>query len=465
MIAQLHDWLLLNRPLIFFVYGQVFFVMGIAIVLQSRRYSRLALARSLPWLAAFGVTHAFNEWADLFIPIQSPSSPEPIIQLLRAAQLILLAVSFACLMQFGVELLRPLPDRFRWVRFMPIGILILWLIGPFWIGLQLMDNFTVWQATADALARYFIGLPAGALAAYGLWQHSRLRIAPLNLPRIYHTLRIAGLALLAYAVVGGLIVPPAPFFPANTFNVVWVADTFVIPTQVWRSIAATVIAIAMIRALEVFEVETDRMIEQMEQAQIVAIEREHIGRDLHDGAIQRVYAAGLLAESLRKKTDGVVGDGLDRLLLTLNEAITDLRHFLSDLRAPEAAADLAVVLSAVIDEAGRATDADIRWQPAALVALPPDRITHIASFTREALSNAVRHSQANVIEVQAHCADAHLSFTIHDNGRGLDPDARAGYGLRNMRDRARLLGGELTIDSVRGKGTTISLSVPLEREG
>jgi signal transduction histidine kinase len=207
------------------------------------------------------------------------------------------------------------------------------------------------------------------------------------------------------------------------------------------------------------------MIEQMEQAQIVAIEREHLGRDLHDGAIQRVYAAGLLAESLRKKTDGAVGDGLDRLMLTLNEAIIDLRHFLSDLRAPEAAADLTVVLSAVIDEARRATDADIQWQPAALMALPPDRVTHIASFMREALSNAVRHSQANVIEVQARRADDHLSVTVHDNGRGLDPDARAGYGLRNMRDRARLLGGELTIDSVRGKGTTISLSVPLEREG
>jgi signal transduction histidine kinase len=150
-------------------------------------------------------------------------------------------------------------------------------------------------------------------------------------------------------------------------------------------------------------------------------------------------------------------------MLTLNEAITDLRHFLSALRAPEDTADLTIVLSVVIAEARRATDADIRWQPVALVALPPDRVTHIASFTREALSNAVRHSQANVIEVQARCAANQLSVTIHDNGRGLEPDARAGYGLRNMRDRARLLGGELSIDSGRGKGTTISLNVPLEQ--
>ena len=309
------------------------------------------MARSLPWLAAFGITHGLNEWADLFIPIQTSFTPDPFIQLLRAVQLILLAVSFTCLMQFGVELLRPLPGRWRWVRLVPIGILICWLIGPFWIGLQLISDFAVWWATANALARYFIGFPASILAAYSLWRYSRLRIAPLNLPAIYRTLRIAGVALLAYAVVGGLIVPPAPFFPANTFNTVWVTTTFVVPTQVWRSIAATVIAIAMIRALEVFEVETDRMIEQMEQAQIAAIEREHIGRDLHDGAIQRVYAAGLLAESLRKKTDGALGDGLDRLMLTLNDAIAELRRFLSDLRAPDAATDVASVLSSIVDEA------------------------------------------------------------------------------------------------------------------
>ena len=65
-MSELREWFTANRPIIFFVYGQVFFVMGIAIVLQSRRYSRLDLARSLPWLAAFGIMHGFNEWGDLF---------------------------------------------------------------------------------------------------------------------------------------------------------------------------------------------------------------------------------------------------------------------------------------------------------------------------------------------------------------------------------------------------------------
>ena len=60
-----------NRDLILFVYGMIFFTLGLMIALQSRRYSRLDLARSLKWLAAFGLIHGLHEWGDLFIPIQA----------------------------------------------------------------------------------------------------------------------------------------------------------------------------------------------------------------------------------------------------------------------------------------------------------------------------------------------------------------------------------------------------------
>ena len=52
----------INRQIILFGYGLVFFVLGLAIALQSRRYSRLELARSLAWLAAFGLAHGLYEW-------------------------------------------------------------------------------------------------------------------------------------------------------------------------------------------------------------------------------------------------------------------------------------------------------------------------------------------------------------------------------------------------------------------
>ena len=60
----------LNRGIILFVYGLTFFELGVAIAFQSRHYSRLDLARSLSWLAAFGLTHALYVWGELFSPSQ-----------------------------------------------------------------------------------------------------------------------------------------------------------------------------------------------------------------------------------------------------------------------------------------------------------------------------------------------------------------------------------------------------------
>jgi signal transduction histidine kinase len=286
----------------------------------------------------------------------------------------------------------------------------------------------------------------------------------LGLPRIYSTLRIAGLALAAYAVLAGIVASRAPIFPANVLNSDWIVTNLVFPPSLLRSIAGLVLAVTIIRALEVFEVETDRLIDQMEQAQVIAIERERIGRDLHDGAIQTVYSAGLLAEALRKKADGPLGDGLDRLMFTLNQAIADLRGFMSDLRTENASADLSTAITSVVEATRKASGLKIDWTPKPLLGLPPDRITHLIAFTREALSNSVRHAQARSIEVRAEVIDHHLKLSVRDDGRGFEPNIPHGFGLRNMSDRARLLGGEVTFDSAPGQGTTATLDIPMERD-
>ena len=64
-MISLTEFFELNREIILFVYGLVFFILGFAIVLQTRQSSRLDLARNLRWLAAFGIAHGFYEWGDL----------------------------------------------------------------------------------------------------------------------------------------------------------------------------------------------------------------------------------------------------------------------------------------------------------------------------------------------------------------------------------------------------------------
>src|SRR5512145_2947427 len=106
----------LNRSIIYFVYGLVFFILGFAIILQARQSSRLELARSLRWLAAFGIAHGFFEWGDLFIPLQAAYLEETTIRLLYDLHLVLLAGSFVCLLEFGLAVLYPLRNGapFHW---------------------------------------------------------------------------------------------------------------------------------------------------------------------------------------------------------------------------------------------------------------------------------------------------------------------------------------------------------------
>ena len=117
-----------NIFFVFFIYGLSFFALGLVIALKSRQHSRLELARSLGWLSAFGFTHGIHEWGDIFIPIQSTYLDETIIIFLKTLQVILLALSYSFLFQFGVDTMRN-----RWPRLFifPLLIAIGWALWFF----------------------------------------------------------------------------------------------------------------------------------------------------------------------------------------------------------------------------------------------------------------------------------------------------------------------------------------------
>jgi signal transduction histidine kinase len=458
----------LHRELIVFAHGLVFFILGLSIALQSRSYSRLELARSLRWLAAFGFTHAFYIWGYLFIPIQQAYLPEVVINGLHVLHLILLAVSYTFLFYFGVALIKP--SRFyRWLQALTLCLLITWLLITF-VVLDPQADWTAWQATSNALARYMIGFTGALLAGYALRKHTMERIAPLKVPHITRMLKISGIMLGIYAFLGGLIPPRVSFFPGSLLNESSFEEIFVAPPAVILSIVGLILVLAIIRALEIFNVETERRIEAMEQQQILAAERNRIARNLHDGAIQKVYTAGLLLESARKLPPGdpeLLSSRLQKAETVLNDAIGDLRRNLEELyEHREEETSLIDALQSLTDDPRYHSLIEINTEIHfnGKEEMAPVRVDHLMAIVHEALSNVVRHARATRVSIQAREEAGRLILRIIDNGIGMQNQRKTGYGLRNMRDRARLLGGSIEISSVNGKGSIVELNIPWKDE-
>jgi signal transduction histidine kinase len=86
-------------------------------------------------------------------------------------------------------------------------------------------------------------------------------------------------------------------------------------------------------------------------------------------------------------------------------------------------------------------------------------------MANEALSNAIRHADAQHVHISAAYSGHLFTLTISDDGKGFDPDVvlndESGLGLRNMQQRARLHGGNIAVESAPDKGTRVSISLPV----
>lgn len=197
-------------------------------------------------------------------------------------------------------------------------------------------------------------------------------------------------------------------------------------------------------------------------------ERTRLGRDLHDGLIQSLYAAGLNIESARAivaRDPAAAEQRLAQALQTLNRAIRDVRTYIAGL-APENLRDstFAGAINALIAElgAGRPVRFDLHLDESVTARLSPEQQIETLHIAREAISNALRHGRATLVTVRVHEGDGAVALLVHDNGAGFDSArvATSGHGLGNMQARARRAGGSLRIESHPGTGTRIVLTLP-----
>jgi signal transduction histidine kinase len=469
-VTSLTEILEVNWIILYFVYGLVFFITGLIVGLQWQRRSDLELARPLPWLAAFGIAHGLNEWGYIFIPLQALYLDDVVVRMMVIAHLLLLAFSFFALFQFGVELLVPqIPHRLRFLRALPAVVLILWAAAVALRGILAQDPLGVLVAVGDGWSRYLLCLPGAALASAGLLRQAR-QMRRRDLPRIARYLTGAGFAFAAYAVAGGLLVPPAPTLLASVVNYDLLDRTLQIPAPVFRSVCGLAMAFFVTRSLDVFQVETERRIAVMERVQALAAERERIGRELHDGIIQNLYAAGLRLEEARHlvvENPPQAQREVATVMDALNQAIQDIRRYIFDLRAAEQGRELETILDNLVHDLRVDTLLDVNLEVTGQRCcwLANDRIAHITQVAREALSNVVQHAHATQVNVNLTYAGDFTYLTISDNGRGLDDEALNGgnprsQGIANMRARAHLLGGDLLLDTDTGPGLRLTLKIP-----
>jgi signal transduction histidine kinase len=463
MIDFLRNLFSVNRELIFFVYGLMFFVLGLAIALQSRHSSHLELARSLNWLAAFGFLHGFHEWGDFFIPLQAQYLAPGVVQVLQYFHLILLVASFTCLYGFGLALLEPIKHS-TWLHLGFATLLVAWLLLSTFSFRVWFTSFITWVNSVDALGRYLIGLPSGLLAAYALREHTLKRIVSYNVPRIERALQLSGITMAAYSLAAGLIVPPVTFFPGNFLNTNTFTLYLIVPPQLIRALLGLALALTTIRFLEIFDVETARRMEAMEQQRLLSEERERIARELHDGTIQKVYTAGLLVRSAEKLAppESPLAGRLSTAVGVLDDAISDLRQNLNQLHAaanPPEPLETAIRKLVTDPRYAALVTIDLFIDLPETFKLTPERTIHFLAILQEALANIVRHAHARHASVSAACKDSRLYLVVKDDGIGLPQDVTAEHGLRNMRDRASLLHGSLVVERL-SKGTSVTLDIP-----
>ena len=473
MADALRSFFETNEIIFFFLYGQVFFVVGLAIIWQSRQHSRLALTESLPFLAVFGIVIGLAQWGNVFIPIQATYLPGKLIAALEFVQVSLLALSFAALMRFGLQLMTPDQVPQAWATWLPVGLLIVWevtLVGS-WLLRLAPDEIllTCWEV----IARYFLAGPAALIAAFGIQRHIQHEIKPLKLPRIERFLHMASLSLVALALLTGLIVPDALFFPASVLNYGLLDRTIGVPIQVFRSLFGLLLAYSVIRALEIFRIETAQTLEEAGRTRVLVADRERIGRELHDGTIQSIYAAGLMLESASYLIDDSPDEAKEKLssvMKSLNNTIQEIRRYIFDLRgAPE-------IESRELEEGISKMLRDLRVNTLLSVdfdvdgndphVLTAERRQHILGIVREALTNISRHAQAKRVVVRVQWGVDALRLRIADDGIGMTdlPNDGRGHGLRNIRERTMLLGGRLTIGGQPSRGVVIDLEVPYDYE-
>ena len=220
------------------------------------------------------------------------------------------------------------------------------------------------------------------------------------------------------------------------------------------------------------EVVSRQLRSTLDELEAARRERERLSLDLHDGTIQSLYALQLglsRAADQAMESSPPLGARLADYRRNLTAIIGQLRGYILRHEADDSPkSDLAGLLIALVERLRCTTETELFTEISeeAANSLTGEQSVHWANLAHEALSNALRHSQANRITVALRHAPGQVTLEIRDDGRGFDPNSppQTGVGLQNMKKRAANTGGTFELESLAGIGTRVSVTVPVTRD-
>ena len=346
------------------------------------------------------------------------------------------------------------------VILLAVHIALYWLSPAFMLSLRRAVAFLAGQAVLVFIITLFprdlsmiLSLyPALLGIAVGMLREKRRIVAVIIVWLCLATLNLI-------LVLGIAILPTWLFFaPPLTFFVVIYVVLYL------RQVEARERAQTLLRELEVAHRALADYAARVEELTLAA-ERQRMARELHDTLAQGVAGLVLqleavdshLAAGRAERAQGIVQQAMARARATLAEA----RQAIGDLRAVPSAANLVDALHHEVTRFTDATGIPCTLDLALTNLLPEATAEHLVRIVAEGLTNIARHAQAARAWVDVTESDGGVTLEVGDDGVGFDPaaafDQPSHYGLLGMRERARLAGGTLAVESAPDAGTRVKI--------
>jgi signal transduction histidine kinase len=196
-------------------------------------------------------------------------------------------------------------------------------------------------------------------------------------------------------------------------------------------------------------------------------ERNRVARELHDTLAHTLSGLSVQLEAVKAYWDvdpQKARSTLERSLQAAHSGLGETRRALQALRAsPLDDLGLSLAVRTMVEDAAARTNLALNSSVAdKLPSLSPDVEQCIYRVAQEAVTNAARHAKAKTLTVNLESTEGKVTLTVHDDGVGFDVEKRDKanhYGLEGMQERAQLVGGEITVTSKPGEGTTVKLVV------